>query len=151
MSGVLHFVCSREKAEVRARECGEEAGDDRVGAAFAAAEAGDDRRAGDGAFHILPLAAALSRSGRGRIAGSQTGARARCGTGLRPEEQTVIVREALQLPDLSPRELACHVTDHAGFTVSEATVYRVLKRHGLNRTITLVGLSGGKGVSREDD
>ena len=63
---------------------------------------------------------------------------------LRPEEQTVIVREALRLPDLSPRELACPVTDHAGFTGSEATVYRVLKRHGLNRTIPLVGFPAGK-------
>jgi len=63
---------------------------------------------------------------------------------LRPEEQTVILETALQQPDLSPRELACHVTDHAGFTVSEATVYRVLKRHGLNRTIALVGFPAGK-------
>jgi RNA-directed DNA polymerase len=63
---------------------------------------------------------------------------------LRPQEQTVILETALQLPDLSPRELACYVTDHAGFTVSEATVYRVLKRHGLNRTITLVGFPAGK-------
>jgi len=63
---------------------------------------------------------------------------------LRPEEQTVILETALQQPDLSPRELACHVTDHSGYTVSEATVYRVLKRHGLNRTITLVGFPAGK-------
>ncbi len=62
---------------------------------------------------------------------------------LRPEEQSVILETALQLPDLSPRELACQVTDHAGFTVSEATVYRVLKRHGLNRTVTLVGFPAG--------
>jgi len=63
---------------------------------------------------------------------------------LRPEEQAVVLESALQQPDLSPRELAFHVTDHAGFTVSEATVYRVLKRHGLNRTITLVGFPAGK-------
>jgi len=63
---------------------------------------------------------------------------------LRPEEQTVIVETALQQPDLSPRELACSITDHAGFTVSGATVYRVLKRHGLNRTITPVGFPAGK-------
>ena len=63
---------------------------------------------------------------------------------LRPEEQAVILETALQLPDLSPRELACHVTDHAGFTVSEASVYRVLKRHGLNRSITLIGFPAGK-------
>jgi len=58
---------------------------------------------------------------------------------LRPQEETVILETALQQPDLSPREVACQVTDHAGFTVSETTVYRVLRRHGLNRTITLVG------------
>ncbi len=63
---------------------------------------------------------------------------------LRPAEQTAILETALQQPDLSPRELACQVTDHAGFTVSEATVYRVLKRHGLNRSITLVGFPAGK-------
>jgi putative transposase len=63
---------------------------------------------------------------------------------LRPREQTVILETALESPDLSPREVACQVTDHAGFTVSEATVYRVLKRHGLNRTITLVGFPASK-------
>jgi putative transposase len=63
---------------------------------------------------------------------------------LRPAEQTAILETALQQPDLSPRELAYQVTDHAGFTVSEATVYRVLKRHGLNRSITLVGFPAGK-------
>jgi len=62
---------------------------------------------------------------------------------LRPQEQTVILETALQLPDFSPRELAYQVTDHAGFTVSEASVYRILKRHGLNRTITLVGFPAG--------
>ena len=50
---------------------------------------------------------------------------------LRPEERDSIVREALRQPDRSPRELACWLTDHAGFTVSESTVYRVMKRHGL--------------------
>jgi putative transposase len=63
---------------------------------------------------------------------------------LRPAEQTAILETALQQPDLSPRELACQVTEHAGFTVSEATVYRVLRRHGLNRSITLVGFPAGK-------
>ena len=63
---------------------------------------------------------------------------------LRPEEQAVVLESALQQPDLSPRELAFHVTDHAAFTVSEATVYRVLKRHGLNRTITLLGFPAGR-------
>ena len=63
---------------------------------------------------------------------------------LRPAEKTVIVETALQQPDLSPRELACHVTDHGGFTVSEATVYRVLKQYGLNHAVELVGFPAGK-------
>ncbi len=63
---------------------------------------------------------------------------------LRPAEKTVIVETALQQPDLSPRELACHLTVHAGFTVSEATIYRVLKQYGLNRTIPLVGFPASK-------
>ncbi len=63
---------------------------------------------------------------------------------LRPAEKTVIVETALQQPDLSPRELACQLTDHAGFTASEATVYRVLKQYGLARTMALVGFPAGK-------
>jgi RNA-directed DNA polymerase len=63
---------------------------------------------------------------------------------LRPQEKTAILETALQQPDLSPRELACRLTDHAGFTVSEATVYRVLKQYGLNRTIALVGFPASK-------
>jgi putative transposase len=63
---------------------------------------------------------------------------------LRPAEKTIIVETALQQPDLSPRELACHLTDYAGFTVSEATVYRVLKQYGLARTIPLVGFPASK-------
>jgi transposase InsO family protein len=63
---------------------------------------------------------------------------------LRPEEQEWIVQEALRQPDLSPRELAYYLSDHAGFSVSEASVYRVLRRHGLNRTVELVGFPAGK-------
>ena len=37
----------------------------------------------------------------------------------------------LEKPDLSPRELAVNFTDTQGSFVSEATVYRLLKDHGL--------------------
>ena len=41
------------------------------------------------------------------------------------------VREiALLYPELSPREVACHLSDHGGFSVSESTVYRILKAAG---------------------
>src|ERR1019366_9740023 len=63
---------------------------------------------------------------------------------LRPAEQETILAEALRQPDLSPRELAFYVSDHAGFAVSESTVYRILKRHGLVREINLVGFPAGK-------
>ncbi len=41
------------------------------------------------------------------------------------------------------RELACWLTDRAGFAVSESTVYRVLKRHGPIRPVTVLGFPAG--------
>ena len=51
--------------------------------------------------------------------------------------------EALRQPELSSRELACWVTDQAGFSVSESSVYRRLKRHGLIREVKVRGLPAG--------
>src|SRR5262249_6714307 len=45
--------------------------------------------------------------------------------------ETAIVNLAIEEPDLSPRELAVNFTDTKGSFVSEATVYRLLKDHGL--------------------
>ena len=42
-----------------------------------------------------------------------------------------VVEVALDLPELSPRELACHITDNIGFFISESSVYRILKGRGL--------------------
>lgn len=50
---------------------------------------------------------------------------------LRPQERERIVDEALTQTGLSCRELACWLVDYAGFSVSESTVYRVLKAEGL--------------------
>ena len=50
---------------------------------------------------------------------------------LLPEEREKIFKVADEEPEWSPREVACHITDHHGFSVSEATVYRILKRAGL--------------------
>lgn len=50
---------------------------------------------------------------------------------LRPQERETIVLEALCQPHLGCRELACRLTDEGSFSVSEATVYRVLKEQGL--------------------
>jgi transposase InsO family protein len=45
--------------------------------------------------------------------------------------RTAIVNLALEEPDLSPRGLAVNFTDTNGSFVSEASVYRLLKDHGL--------------------
>jgi transposase InsO family protein len=50
---------------------------------------------------------------------------------LRPSERRAILAQALAQPGLSARELALWLCDHAGFSVSESTVYRLLKAHGL--------------------
>ena len=42
-----------------------------------------------------------------------------------------VVEIALDLPEMSPRELACHITDNKGFFISESSVYRILKQRGL--------------------
>jgi transposase InsO family protein len=53
---------------------------------------------------------------------------------LPQKECTRIVELALERPDLSSRELAWYITDHEGWFVSESSVYRILKRHGLVTT-----------------
>ena len=50
---------------------------------------------------------------------------------LLPQERQMVVKEALARPHLTPRELACWLCDHAGFSISESSVYRVLKAKGL--------------------
>ena len=48
-----------------------------------------------------------------------------------PEERNKILEVALLFPDWSPREVSCHVTDNEGFTISESSVYRILKSEGM--------------------
>ncbi|QNL21099.1 DDE-type integrase/transposase/recombinase [Hyphobacterium sp. CCMP332] len=50
---------------------------------------------------------------------------------LPPWERQRVVEVALEQPELSPRELAYHITDKERWYVSESTVYRILKSHGL--------------------
>ena len=42
-----------------------------------------------------------------------------------------VLSVAKEMPELSPRQLAAWVTDNMGFSVSESTVYRILRREGL--------------------
>jgi transposase InsO family protein len=49
-----------------------------------------------------------------------------------PEREKQWVRKiALEKPELSPRELAWHITDQRGYYISESSVYRILKSFDL--------------------
>ena len=59
-----------------------------------------------------------------------------------PEEQKQLVVEvALEHPVLSPRELAVKITDEQRVFISESSVYRILKAHGLVTTPAHILLS----------
>jgi putative transposase len=47
------------------------------------------------------------------------------------KEKKKVIEIALEEEDLSPRELACHITDKKGWFISESSVYRILKERGL--------------------
>jgi len=50
---------------------------------------------------------------------------------LTHEEEQLILRVGREHPELSPRLIAVKIIDGEEFAVSESTVYRVLKKHGL--------------------
>ena len=50
---------------------------------------------------------------------------------LLSQERDIVLNTALKKLELSSRELAYFITDTQGFSVSEKTVYRILKRQGL--------------------
>lgn len=52
---------------------------------------------------------------------------------LTPKEEEKILEVAEKVPELSAREISHHITDNEDFTVSESSVYRILKREGFIR------------------
>ena len=60
---------------------------------------------------------------------------------LPPQQRQEVVEVALENPALSPRELACHITDTMRWFVSESTVYRILKEKNLITSPTHVVIS----------
>ena len=50
---------------------------------------------------------------------------------LTPEEESVVLKVAMDYTHLSSRQLAAWITDHKSFSVSESTVYRILRRQGV--------------------
>lgn len=63
---------------------------------------------------------------------------------ITPIEEKVILKVAEKKPELSSREISFSITDEEEFTVSESTVYRVLKREGLIRDTTIESFPAAK-------
>ena len=59
-----------------------------------------------------------------------------------------VLSAAGEMPELSPRQLASWVTDNMGFSVSESTVYRILRREGLVKRSEM-RLAAGKEYHRK--
>jgi len=68
---------------------------------------------------------------------------------LTDQETLTILDLAHQFPDESPRELACRITDDACFSVSESSVYRILKRNGLTSPATVEQTPAAKEFHRK--
>lgn len=63
---------------------------------------------------------------------------------ITPKEESIILDVADKNPELSSREISFWVTDNKDFTISESTVYRVLKREGLIRTSVIESFPAAK-------
>ncbi len=70
-----------------------------------------------------------ARQRQGNLEDTSSGIRA--WNALTPEEESVVLGVAMEHTDLSSRQLAMWITDNKGFSVSESTVYRILRREGL--------------------
>ena len=67
---------------------------------------------------------------------------------LTPQEVDSVLAAAREMPELSCRQLAAWTTDNRGFSVSESTVYRILRREDLVKR-TELQLAAGKEYHRK--
>ena len=67
---------------------------------------------------------------------------------LTSQEVDKVLSADREMPELSPRQLASWVTDNMGFSVSESTVYRILRREGLVKRPAM-RLAAGKEYHRK--
>ena len=61
----------------------------------------------------------------------RTGSERRYWNRIPDADRQRIIETALERPELSPRQLAWHITDYQGWFVSESSVYRILKAQDL--------------------
>jgi transposase len=66
---------------------------------------------------------------------------------LLPDERDTVIEQALLYPEESPREIALRVTDSCGFSISESSVYRILKARGLIADRQIKGFPASKEYS----
>ena len=59
------------------------------------------------------------------------------------EEKADIVDAALERPEMSPRELAWHITDTKGAFISESSVYRILRSYDLITSPAYIVMAAG--------
>ena len=81
-----------------------------------------------------------ARQRQGRLDDTSSGIRS--WNALTPEEESVVLLVAMEYTDLSSRQLATWITDHKGFSVSESTVYRILRREGLVKGLEMKMAAG---------
>jgi len=68
---------------------------------------------------------------------------------IKAEEEKLVIDHARASPELSPRQLCLKLVDDYGCWLSESTVYRVLKREGLVKSIEIKGFAAGKEYHRK--
>ena len=63
---------------------------------------------------------------------------------LTPTEENRVIEIANQFPEMSSREISFWIIDNENFTISESTVYRILKQEGLIRTQSITSFPASK-------
>jgi len=65
------------------------------------------------------------------------------------KERNLVVEVALEYPELSPRELSCRLMDARKVFISESSVYRILKAHGLITSPAHILMAAGNEFSQK--
>ena len=68
---------------------------------------------------------------------------------LKADEEQMVMNHARALPELSSRQLSLKLVDDYGCWISEATVYRILKREGLVKRAEVKGFAADKEYHRK--